>query len=756
MNNAMTQTSFRYHAFISYRHASPDREWAAWLHSAIESYRVPGKLVRDKGLPRRVRPLFRDQEELSASSDLTDSIVKALQESRTLIVVCSPSTPISHWVNEEVRRFRHMRPGGRVLALLVAGEPSQSFPPALLEPRAETPGEQAGEKVEPLAADVRPHARASSRRIKRTAKLKLIAAILDCGYDELLRREAQRRSRNYTIYAFVLAVVLVLTGVLGFRWRRERRTAFSRELASAALEHLETDPDLAALLSLKAVGVEPTGQAEDAIRQSALRLSDRLAVLKGHTGGVYQAAFSPDGLSVLTAGEDGTARIWEPTTGRSLAELRGHAGPVVYAEFSRDGRRVITSSKDGTARVWDAGTGKALAELRGHAGPLLNAVFSPDGRRVATVSFDQTARIWDVNTGHSLFELQHHTGQDTHLKPKDTNVVYSVAFSPDGRLLLTGSADGRARIWAASTGERLSELVGRDIIAREAAFSPDGKLVVASSSNGARIWDAGTGKQLADLIGHTGLINTAAFSPSGKLVVTASYDGTARVWDATTGTAQVVLRGHGSWVVAAAFSLDERLIVTASADATARVWLLSGRRMDTLRGHTDYVRAAAFSPDSRFIATAGYDRTARIWEIGATRAPLVLRGHAGRIASVAYDPSGRLLITASEDHTAKVYDANTGETRADLRGHSGRVSGALFSPDGRFALTYGDDGAARVWDVNSGRVMSELSHPASVTRAAYSRDGQYVLTTGADGKARVWDIGARRAVEIYRRVTRKA
>src|SRR4051812_41267165 len=152
---------YHYAAFISYRHADVDRRWAKWLHRTLETYRVPRRLAAERGLPRRIGRCFRDEEELPASSDLSREIDAALERSRFLIVVCSPRTPASEWVNREVERVREMGRHDRILALLVEGEPADSFPRALREIRRTVTA--AGgltrheiERVEPLAADVRP------------------------------------------------------------------------------------------------------------------------------------------------------------------------------------------------------------------------------------------------------------------------------------------------------------------------------------------------------------------------------------------------------------------------------------------------------------------------------------------------------------------------------------------------------------------------------------------------------------------------
>jgi len=204
----------RFAAFISYRHVEPDRTWAKWLHRAIETYRIPRRLLRDGDRRRTIGRVFRDEEELSASSDLSARIDEALRASEFLIVVCSPRTPASAWCNREIERFREMGRGDRILAMLIEGEPNESFPPALCEIRQSivrddgTRLEQISQ-IEPLAADVRPISGDSGGHVRRAAKLRIISTMLGVRYDDLVNREQQRRVQRMAAAA-TLATVLML------------------------------------------------------------------------------------------------------------------------------------------------------------------------------------------------------------------------------------------------------------------------------------------------------------------------------------------------------------------------------------------------------------------------------------------------------------------------------------------------------------------------------------------------------------------
>ena len=374
--------------------------------------------------------------------------------------------------------------------------------------------------------------------------------------------------------------------------------------------------------------------------------------------------------------------------------------------------------------------------LKGHESTVNSAAFSPDGKRIVTASADGTARLWDAETGKPVGEpLTGHTGG-----------VLSAAFSPDGKRIVTASADGTARLWDAETGKPVGEpLTGHTGGVTSAAFSPDGKRIVTAFSHTARLWDAETGKPVGEpLTGHTvAVTRDAAFSPDGKRIVTASVDKTARLWDAESG--KLVggpLTGHTGIVWSAAFSPDGKRIVTASWDKTARVWdAESGRPTGELQGHTAYVWSAAFSPDGKRIVTASADKTARLWDAETGRPIGELQGHTASVWSAAFSPDGKRIVTASADKTARVWDAETGRPIGELQGHTAYVWSAAFSPDGKRVVTASGDKTARVWDAESGRPTGEplTGHTGGVKSAAFSPGGKRIVTASEDETARLWD-----------------
>ena len=448
-------------------------------------------------------------------------------------------------------------------------------------------------------------------------------------------------------------------------------------------------------------------------------------VLKGHTGGVWGAAFSPiaDPSRVATSGEDGTARIWDSKTGKELLTLRGHTRHVCSVVFSPDARRVATGSRDNTAKVWDAQTGKELLTFRGHSDNVSCVVFSPDGGRVLTASWDGTAKIWDAYTGKERTALKGLAAR-----------VRALAFSPDASRVVTRSKDTTrdvlgllnlpsappaapgtqarpasrpttdhpdmtAKLWDAHAGKELLTLESGSRIWC-AAFSHDGKrLAIGNEGGTTEIRDVRTGETVGALEKHSLTVRSVAFDPSGMRVVTGSDDETAKIWDLKTGSQLAWLKGHSRRVEAVAFSGDGRRVATGSLDKTAKLWdVSSGGELLTLRGHSDCVSSFAFSADQQRAITGSWDKTAKVWDASTGRELLTLDGHSRPVVSVAFSPGGRRVVTGSDDRTAKVWDARTGRELLTLEGHAEGVSRVAFSPDGRRLMTSGADGVTKTWD----------------------------------------------------------
>jgi WD40 repeat protein/serine/threonine protein kinase len=370
-----------------------------------------------------------------------------------------------------------------------------------------------------------------------------------------------------------------------------------------------------------------------------------------------------------------------------------------------------------------------LVHIWRHDNEVEHVAFSPDGRRVVTASRDHTARVWDVSTGEAVTPPLRHA-----------DIVFRAAFSPDSRLVVTASHDQTARVWDVRSGQAIGPPMPHNSSVEDASFSPDGRWVVTASTDGtARVWDALTGQPRTPPIKHALWLHSVSFSPDGRHIVTASHDSTARVWDAATGQPTAPPLVHGDAVINAAFSPDGRRVITASEDHTARLWdAATGQQVGPALECGDRVLRAAFSPDGRYVSTCGYDTTARVWDAATGRAVSPSMKHRNSVRCTPFSPDGRYVLTVSYDHTARVWEATTGEPVTPPLWHNSLISTACFSPDGRRVVTASADWTARLWEIGRDSASRTLHHGENLACSAFSPDGRSLVTASADGTARVW------------------
>jgi WD40 repeat protein len=375
---------------------------------------------------------------------------------------------------------------------------------------------------------------------------------------------------------------------------------------------------------------------------------------------------------------------------------------------------------------------------------------------------------WDRLSHSSRLDLKGHSGP-----------VTSVAFSPDGKRLASGSSDpfvipsapGEVKVWDAPGGELLLTLKGHTAPVNCVAFSPDGKRLASASGSPlvqnrlgeVKVWDATTGAVLLTLPGHGEGVASVAFSPDGKRLASASggfahqlnptKPDELKIWDATTGEILLTLKGHGSGILSVAFSPDGKRLASASHDQTVRVWdAMSGEELLRLKGHIGSIASVVFSPDGKRLASAGgfEDRTVKVWDATSGQETLTLKGHADGVRSVAFSADGQRLASASVDQTVKVWDATNGRETRTLKGHTGSVASVAFSADGQQLASGSDDRTVKVWDAtNSQEPRTLKAHASFVMSVTSSPDGKHLASAGSGydevGEVRevkVWDASS--------------
>jgi uncharacterized protein with WD repeat len=275
-----------------------------------------------------------------------------------------------------------------------------------------------------------------------------------------------------------------------------------------------------------------------------------------------------------------------------------------------------------------------------------------------------------------------------------------VAFSPDGKYIVSGSADEMIRLWN-TQGNPIRQPFKRDRgWVNSVAFSPDGKYIVSGSGDGKTIslWDT-QGKPIGQpFTGHKDKVNSVAFSPDGKYIVSGSQDKMIRLWDTKGNPIGQPFKGHENRVILVAFSPDGKYIVSGSWDKTIRLWDTRGNPIgQPFKGHEHYVRSVAFSPDGKYIVSGSWDKTIRLWDTRGNPIGQPFKGHNNVVRSVAFSPDGKYIVSGSVDRTIRLWDTKGNPIGQPIKGHNEAVNSVAFSPDGKYIVSGSDDNTIRLW-----------------------------------------------------------
>jgi len=374
----------------------------------------------------------------------------------------------------------------------------------------------------------------------------------------------------------------------------------------------------------------------------------------------------------------------------------------------------------------------------GHSDFVYSVAFSPDGKLALSGSEDNSLKLWQVSTGRELRTFKGHSDS-----------VYSVAFSPDGRLALSGSSDSTLKLWEVSSGRDMRTFKGHSRSVLSVAFSPDGQLALSGSEdNSLKLWQVSTGRELRTFKGHSRSVGSVAFSPDGKLALSGSADNSLKLWQVSTGRELRTFKGHSFYVRSVAFSPDGKLALSGCWGGSLKLWQVStGRELRTVKEISGYVYSVALSPDGKLALSGSLDHSLKLWQVSTGRELRTFKGHSRSVRSVAFSPDGKLAW--SDSYELKLWQVSTGRKLRTFYGHSSGISSVAFSPDGKLALSGSEDNSLKLWQVSTGRELRTFKgHSYSVYSMAFSPDGKLALS-GSWGRLKLWQVSTGRELRTF-------
>jgi WD40 repeat protein len=437
-------------------------------------------------------------------------------------------------------------------------------------------------------------------------------------------------------------------------------------------------------------------------RPSSPAFGTLLKTLSGHSSGVTSVVYSPTGDQIISAGQDGTIKLWQPD-GRLVRTLDTKGGFTALA-INPDGQTFASVNLNGGVKLWRQ-DGESIATFQGHDGEIRSVTFSPDGQTILSASLDRTVRFWQPGGMAFVTILRHETEAS------------GLAISPDGNRIVTGTSSGKVYLWN-QKGVLLRSLNAHEGRIQDIAFSQTNQEFATTSGDGAvKLWNRNG--DLLNIFEETANPipkRTITFSPDGAYIAAGSQNGAELIiWNKNRTIANEFIACPGGIIGEVVFGADNQTILTGCS-GSIKLWQRNGKLLKVFEGHQALIRAVMLSPDGMQFISGSIDGTAQLWRSDGTllttftqhKAPLLSVAYTSRAPSSDMDStrSGKtglnhiLLASASSDRTVKLWRPD-GTTVTTLNGHSGAVNKVVFSADGRKLISASADNTAIVWDLNT-------------------------------------------------------
>ena len=796
---------YRYDAFISYRHVEPDRSHAKWIHKALETYRVPASIVKinkEKGIPSKISRVFRDEEELPACSDLSSEITKALDESRYLIVICSPRIVSSVWCDAEVKRFRELGRHDKIIALLTEGEPHESFLPSLCEIRKEIVKEDGSkveeiETIEPLAADIRPRSDISVKESKNLAKLRILSTLLDCKFDDLRRRELKRRQKRMALALSTAVVLLIAFAVIAIwalnaqKIAEEQRTIAIDKSFEAEKQKIiaEQQRDAAEHSAYRAnlLLAKNAYQNRDKFNghQSLLNCPPHLRnwpwqymwkrnhqyqyEILGHTFAINKIQLSPNGKILASVSKGRDVYLWNAKNYKFIKRIPESLIGDKDLCFSTDGKFLFYTGHDFSIKILDTENFSLIKSLEGHKDRIIKLAINKNGSLLASYSQDQTIKIWDLKalrekvqfkTGTpDLIDLafhQKHSALITAFKKgtvKNFNLndgrlfrtynlktpIVSLNFNPVSELVFIGHIDGLLSIRKFINLKELQ--TNKDLFNNitDVAFSKNGKLAAMTTHYGdVKVFDTEKLRFIKTFMGHTRSAMSVQFSPNSNTIYSAGLDKTIKVWKAPFKDKSFLGLHKGS-VYFAHYLPKSGTLISGGQDSKLVQWNMNANSPQKVES-LNLGKKAAVANNEDLIAVINMEKETAVIELRDENLKLVstIDTKLKEIRNLKFSPDDTELICSNSSNKVWVWDIKTKSITKTLTDAKNLTYTLDISPDGKYIAS--GTTHLNIWATNDNQLVKSFApHIRGVHALAFSPDNNYLVTGGLDKVIKLWN-----------------